>query len=188
MLALDPLKDPTTFSIEEKRVAGLYPPSKDTIADSMYPYIKRLKPKKVNILEVGTGSGESAYRFLELDKENHKIGKYVTINLPINSEIDEGTLKDLALENLKNAPVTIVVDDTFIRQEKFDVVYINADLKDLDNAMKKYYDYCDHNGIFCGNNHHTTHVKEALVKLRRGSKIGTPINVSNRLCWFWWKR
>ena len=188
MLAIDPLKDPTTFSVEEKRVAGLYPPSKDNIADSMYSYIKRLKPRKVKVLEVGTGTGENAYRFFELDQENQKIGKYVTINLPLNTDLPPEEMKKIVNTNLKDKPITILVDDTFIRQEKFDVVWINADLKDLDNYMKKYYDYCDHNGIFCGNNHHTTHVKGALVNLRRSAKIGTPINVSNRLCWFWWKR
>jgi len=188
MLAVDPLKDPTTFSIEEKRAVGLYPPSKDTIADSMYPYIKRLKPRKIKILEVGTGNGESAYRFLELDEENKKIEKFVTINLPVNSEIPEDELSNIARQNLKDKPVTMLADETFIRQEKFDVVYINADLKNLDIAVEKYYHYCDHNGIYCGNNHHTTHVKEALSKFRRKVKIGTPIQVSNRLCWFWWKR
>lgn len=188
MLMPDPLKDPTTFNIEEKRVMGLYPPSKDTIADSIYPYLKRLKGQNIKVLEVGTGNGESAFRFLELDKENRRIEKYVSLNLPVKSDMSDDDLKQLARENLKDVPVTIVADDTFIRQEKFDVVFINSDLIDLDNAMKRYYDYCDHNGIFCGNNHHTTHVKEALVKFRRGSRIGTPINVSNRLCWFWWKR
>lgn len=183
------LEDPTTLPIKEKQVMGLWPPSADNIADSIYPYIKRLKKEKVTILDVGTGLGENAYRLLELDDANSKIEQLYTVNLPVNNlELEKTKQLSIAQKNLEDKDVEFVFEDKQIRNKKFDVVFINADLKNLDTAMVKYYDYCDHNGIYCGNNHHTTHVKEALTKFRRGSKIGTPIQVSNRLCWFWWKR
>lgn len=183
-MLIDPMADPTVMPIEQKKLMGLWPPSADNIADSLYPYIKRMKKEKVSILDVGTGLGENAYRFFELDKENGKIGGYVTLDIPLNIPASPETTKS----NLEGLGVEFVPAGVDIGNSLFDVVFINADLKPLDKCMVKYYDNCDHHGIYCGNNHHTTHVKEALSKFRRGKKIGTPISISNRLCWFWWKR
>jgi hypothetical protein len=176
---LDILRDPTLFTIEEKKLAGLWPPSKDNIADSIYPYIKRMKKEKINVLDVGVSLGETAYRLLELDTAE-KIGKLICLSI---GSKDTLSIASKNLENTK-ALITDTLDATV-----YDVVFINGELKgDLDNAFKTYYTLLDHNGIFGGNDHHTTHVKEALQKFRREERIGTPIHISNRLCWFWIKR
>lgn len=183
---IDLLIDPTSAPVEVKKNMGLWPPSVDNIADSIYPYLKRLRVDKVDLLEVGTSTGENAYRFFELDAENKRIGNYETIALPTE---DENASK-IAKKNLENLPVKKIKSQAALNLEKhYDVVFINSEVKEpLDKVMKKYYTLVKHHGIFCGNNHHTTLVKEALVNFRREVKIGTPINVSNRLCWFWWVR
>jgi len=173
------LADPTLAPIEQKKTFGLWPPSKDNIADSMYPYVKKMNhEEKIKILLVGDPLGEDAARFLELD-ENEKIKKI---------RILDDTFGDVGKENIKDKEKIGVISTKDFNAEKYDFVFINSENKPLDEVMKTYYNSVKSHGIFCGNNHHKDYVKEALAKFRRGNKIGTPILVSNRLCWFWIKR
>ena len=170
--------DPTNAPIYQKKQFDLWPPSKDNIADSLYPYIKRMKQDNVKILLIGDLLGEDAVRFFELN-ENDKIKR-----------IDIANQSDPYPESLKaniegNDRISIVETG---EGKEYDLVFINSENKSLDETMKSNYTCVKSNGVFCGNNHHKTYVKEALGKFRRETKIGTPISVSNRLCWFWIKR
>lgn len=174
---LDPLiPDPELFTIKQKKDFGLWPPSADNIADSIYPYVKRMRQENVKLLLVGDTLGEDAVRFLELDT----VGKIKRIDIlnPTNS--------DTIRANISETHKIELVETG--EGKEYDLVFIDSENKLLDEVMKANYNSVKSHGIFCGNNHHKTYVKEALVKFRRGTKIGTPIMVSNRLCWFWIKR
>jgi hypothetical protein len=181
-----PLIDPSLQSIEEKRKIGLWPPSPDCIADSIYPYIRRMKKASVNILDVGTFLGETAYRLLELDTigKIEKITSFPTLR--------DAFVRPKAEQNLKGTRAEILVH---VPDIKFDVVMINSEVEQvrapdcsLDGTMKIFYNMLESGGIFCGNEHDKTPTKEALGKFRRTSKIGTPILISNKTTWFWVKR
>jgi hypothetical protein len=184
--------DPTLMPIEEKRIMGMWPPSKDNIADSLYPYVKRMKDEKVKILLVGDVMGENAVRFLELDNSN----KIEYINLwkgELRYLPDHlAQFNDALNKNLKQYSEKIVFPDAL--QKKYNLVFVdseelNTDNKDLQIAqLVDAYKRVEQGGIICGNNHHKDYVKLALSNFRRSEKIGTPIQVSNRLCWFWIKR
>lgn len=181
--------DPVLQTIEEKYKLGLWPPSPDCIANSIYPYILRLKKEKVKVLDVGTFLGETAYRLLELDTKK-KIEKLVCV--PTHN--DNPIIRPRLEKNLQGLECSIV--ESIPKDEKFDVILINCEVVsnvrgpdfELDNTMKTYYNHLDHNGIFAGNDHHKTYVKESLANFRRPEKIGTPIQISNKLIWFWYKR
>lgn len=165
--------NPENFSITQSKEMGLWPLS-DLCADSMYPYIKRM-PEKVNILDVGTMKGENAVRFIELDVKN-KIDTIFSIKTCDDYD-------DLVEKNLKSHYGKVIMMDP---KEPVDIVCINSKT-DLDKTLKMYYNLAKSNGIFCGNNHSDTKVKEALTKFRRENKIGTPISIAHD-CWFWYRR
>lgn len=165
--------NPEQLSIIQSREMGIWPPS-DLTATSMYPYIKRM-PNKVNILDVGTMKGENAYRYIELDEKN-KIDTIFSIKTT-----DE--YNDLVDTNLKAHYGKVIMMEP---KEPVDLVCINSNT-DLDNTIKKYYDLVKSNGIFCGNNHSDSKVKDALNKFRRENRIGTPISVAYDV-WFWYRR
>ena len=167
------LINPEQFSIIQSKEMGMWP-SSDLIAFSMYPYIKRMS-QKVNILDVGTMKGENAYRFSELDDKN-KIDTIFTIKT--TDEYD-----DLVDANLKAHYGKVIFSEP---KEPVEIVCINSNT-DLDTTLKKYYDLVKSSGIFCGNNHSDSKVKDALNKFRRENRIGTPISVAYDV-WFWYRR
>jgi len=166
--------NPEQFSITQSREMGIWPPS-DLIANSMYPYIKRIS-NQVSILDVGTEKGENAYRFLELDTKNKKIDIIFTVKT--TEEHNE-----LIDTNLKEHYGKVIFAEP---KEPVDLVCINSNT-DLDRTLNTYYSCVKSNGIFCGNNHSDKRVKEALTKFRRVNKIGTPILVAHDI-FFWYKR
>ena len=172
------LMNPDLFTVEQQKQMGIWPPS-DIVCHGVFPYIKRLKEENLRILDVGVMKGENAYHMLSLD-EKKKIKKiYGVIS---QAEGDPNDYESILKKNMKG-------------QDRFSLDYVNQQCNvvcvhansDLYNNLKKYYPLLKHNGIFCGNEHHLTHVKEALSKFRREVKIGTPIMVSNG-CWMWYKR
>lgn len=165
--------NPELFSITQSKEMGMWPPS-DLTADSMYPYIKRM-PNKVSFLDVGIMKGENIFRLLEID-ERKKI-EYV---YGIKTTED---FNDLINKNLNTNDEKIVLT---CPKEPVDIVSINSKI-DLDKSLEIYYPYVKKNGIFCGNNHNETSVKEALSRFRRKNKIGTPISVALDT-WFWYVR
>lgn len=169
--------DPELFSIAQSKEMGLWPPG-NVVAHGVLPYILRLKPTTLTILDVGCMKGENAIYMLEKDTKL-KIEKIYGV---VSVEKDKEDYKELLKQNTKdNSRFTLNYKD-----QDVDVVCINAQ-SDLDNTLKKYYDKVKSHGIFCGNEHGTIRVREALSRFRRNKKIGTPINVS-RDCWFWYKR
>ena len=172
------LMNPDMFTIDQSKQMGIWPPS-DIVAHGVFPYIKRLKEENLRVLDVGVMKGENVYHMLSLD-DNKKIKKiYGVIS---QSEGDPNDYESVLKKNMEN-------QDRFslgYTNQHCNVVCINAHSDIYDN-LHKYYKVLKHNGIFCGNEHHLTHVKEALSKFRREVKIGTPIMVSNG-CWFWVKR
>lgn len=173
--------DPELFSIAQSKEIGVWPPG-NIVAHGIFPYILRLKPSTITILDVGCMKGENAIYMLDKD-EKKKIEKIYGVVSP--TEGQEGykpEYKDILKQNTKDNPrFTLNYKD-----QQVDVVCIHAN-SDLDASLRKYYNKVKHNGIFCGNEHGTIRVREALSKFRREVKIGTPINVSND-CWFWWVR
>jgi len=182
------LADPTLAPIEQKKTFGLWPPSKDNIADSLYPYIKRMKQEKVSILLVGDDYGEYAIRFLELDTANKIEYIHHSKSLGVSDEELKNRF-EVREQNVKDFKTEKVVHPNAINKE-YDIVFIDGETMRVidDPIIKAFYDAVKSHGIFCGNDHHKTYVKDNLFKFRRDNRIGTPIHVSNRLCWFWIKR
>lgn len=167
--------DPELFSIAQSKEMKTWPPS-NIVAHGVLPYILRLKPNTVTILDVGCMKGENAIYMLDKD-EKKKIEKIYGVVSGGKSEY-----KDILKQNTKDNPrFTLNYKD-----QDVDVVCVHAQ-SDLDNTLEKYYDKVKSYGIFCGNEQASDYVREALNKFRRKNKIGTPINVSND-CWFWYKR
>lgn len=169
--------DPELFSIAQAKEVGLWPPG-NIVAHGVLPYILRLKTNNLAILDVGCMKGENAIYMLEKDTKL-KIEKIYGI---VSVEEGKQDYKDILKQNTKdNTRFTLNYKD-----QPVDVVCIHSQ-SDLDNTLEKYYDKVKSHGIFCGNEHGTIRVREALGRFRRNKKIGTPINVSND-CWFWYKR
>jgi hypothetical protein len=170
--------DPENFNIQQKKEMGIWPPS-DIVSHGVFPYIKRLKEENLRILDVGVMRGENAYHMLSLDTGNKIKKVYGIISYAKGDPNDYESILKKNMEGESRFSLEYT-------NQHCNVVCINAH-SDLYNNMIKYYKVLKHNGIFCGNEHHLTHVKEALGKFRRDEKIGTPIMVSNG-CWMWYKR
>lgn len=179
MQALDFLLNPELFSIEQAKGMGMWPPS-DIVAHGIIPYINRMKQDTVTVLDVGVMKGENAIYLLEKCK---KIDEVTGVESFAEGKYQVG-YQSLLEQNTKDEPRFKLWDNSV--SGPFDVVCIHSN-SDLAAALPLYYNMVKSNGIFCGNEHHLPHVKDALHKFRRETKIGTPINVSNG-CWFWWKR
>lgn len=166
--------DPEFFTVKQSKEMGIWPPG-DTIVYGVWPYIKKLKKEKLDILVVGIEKGDLAIHLLETDA-NNKINKIYGVE-------QNDKYSDVLKQNIKNEPrLSLDYDGS-----NADVVVMNSALSNLDELMEKYYEKVNHSGIFCGNDHGNSKVKTALTVFRRTSKIGTPINPSNG-CWFWWVR
>jgi 2-polyprenyl-3-methyl-5-hydroxy-6-metoxy-1,4-benzoquinol methylase len=170
--------NPELLSITQSKEMGVWPPGDAVFVKGIYPYIKRLKIESVKVLDVGCMKGEISSYLLELD-ETEKIKK---IDLVISG--GEKDFEKVLAENIKGQSKLSIIKEA---SDEYDVVMINANAKNLDKTMRKYYSKLKSNGIFCGNDHNSPRVKEALSSFRREDKIGTPILVTNG-SWFWYKR
>ena len=167
--------NPEYFDIENLKMFGMWP-HQNFISRAISPYAKRVRKEKVSILIVGDNKGEQCIDFLDLC--NDKIQKISVI-----TNGDDELIKAIFAKNTKGRDEIV---DTNL-EDTFDIICINEH-SCTEETLKKYYDLLPSNGIFCGNGHETNKVKEALTNFRRNSKIGTPIQVANRLVWFWYKR
>lgn len=169
--------DPELLSISKSKEMGIWSPG-GLSSYGVLPYIKRISKPQIEILDVNTQKGENAYFLFENDR-NFKIKSICGVQL----DSTDKKFQPLLEENLKDYATKFSLDILKYEETntKFNVVCINTtDLPsfELDMIMNLYYDYVCPNGIFCGNNHGKTEVKEALARLRRSKKIGIPINVS----------
>lgn len=167
------LLNPDQFSIIQSKEMGMWP-NGTLIADVMYPYIKRM-PTTISILDVGTMKGENAYRFVEID-----VKKKIDV---IYTEKKTNQYDALIEENLKNLSDKISLE---VSKEPFDIVCINSKTN-LSETLNQYYSRVKIGGIFCGDGHSETPVKEALAKFRRENRIGIPISIAHDV-WFWYCR
>ena len=168
--------NPDFFTVEQNKEMGMWPPS-DIAGVGVAPYVNRLKKDEVLVLDVGVKKGDNAVYLLE------KCPKVTVYGVEIDSR-DQPEITEVRTKNLKD---NIRYFNSWNGDISFDVVCIDASLSELDSNMKTFYNKLKSGGIFCGNEHHLTHVKEALGKFRRESKIGTPIHIANG-AWFWIKR
>ena len=169
--------DPDLFTIKQSQEMGTWPPS-NLVANGISPYIARQKKDDLIILDVGVMKGENAFMLLANDIKKKIKMVYGIISYAKDNSEYENVLK----QNMKD-------ENRFSLEQgasKADIVCIHAQ-SDLYNNLHKYYDAVKHGGIFCGNEHGATHVKEQLNKFRREKKIGTPISVANDT-YFWYVR
>lgn len=166
--------DPENFTVKQRKDLGMWP-DLSLISPAMIPYLNRMRSDSLTMLIAGDKKGENIADFAENVK---KLSKITVLNK--DSTEDE---KKVFAEN--TAGVTNLSFDVI--DEPVDIVCV------VDNACTEenlvlIYEAVKHGGIFCGNGHDTTKVKEELTKFRRHTKIGTPIMVANRVVWFWYKR
>jgi len=168
--------NPEFFDIEEKKTFGLWPHDQ-LISVGINPYIKRIREEKIAIAIVGDLRGESTVHFLE------NSSKIVKINV-INNYTEEH-LKTIFNKNIECYKSKI--DFGLSKDKKRDIVCIDKDACTAEN-LELYYQNVKQGGIFCGNAHDSSQVKQALNEFRRKVKIGTPIQVCHRTIWFWYVR
>lgn len=182
------LMDPELFTIQQNKEMAIWPTS-GLVAEGLWPYIKRMRKDKVAILDVGVMKGENAYRFFERDThpQKKKIDKIRGV-VSYSEEYKKTHPAEFLSNLLKILDKNMKTENKFellSSDEDFDIVCINSD-SDLSNNLEKYYPRLQAGSIFCGNDHSSPKVKEALSLFRRKNKIGTFISISHG-CWFWVK-
>ena len=174
--------NPEHFDIETLKSIGMWP-NANLISRGIAPYIRRLKKEKVSVIFVGDKKGEQVADLIELCGD--KIEKVCVVN---DYEGDDAEiLKSLFKKNTVKYADKITTQVMMNEGDVFDVVCIDEFSCNKENFLLTY-SFVPSNGIFCGGGHETNTVKSALNEFRRGEKIGTPIQVSNRAIWFWNKR
>jgi hypothetical protein len=163
--------NPEFFDIETKKTFGIYPHDQ-MISIAMTPYLKRMRQEKIAVAVIGDVLGESVVDFLE---NNAKIAK---INV-VNSDTGFKSVFDTNTKPFKSK-----IELGLAKSKQRDVVCIDKSSCTIEN-LELYYQAVKSGGIFCGNGHETSEVKEALTQFRRKVKIGTPIQVCHRTIWFW---
>lgn len=170
--------DPESFEIAQLRAMGMWP-SSSMISRGIIPYINRINKDKIKITIVGDLKGDSTVDILE---NCPKVFRIYVIN-SYGSDESSQNYKKLFDANTKEYKDKI----KFKSDRDSDVVCVDERSCTSDN-LTLYYKLVKSGGIFCGNGHEYVPVKEELSKFRREVKIGTPIQVSNRAVWFWYKR
>jgi len=171
--------DPELFDIERKKLFHLWPDA-DSISYSIIPYVKRIKKDKLALVIVNDLKGENSVDFL------NNCDKIVKIN--VANQYDDSNPNTEAMKELfdVNTSKHKEIQKGFEIKDR-DVVCIEKSACTVEK-LELYYKAVKSGGIFCGNGHDTTAVKQALNTFRRNNKIGSPILISNRTTWFWYKR
>lgn len=172
--------DPDYFEIDRLRPLGMFPRS-TLISRGLIPYVNRManREEKIKITIVGDLKGESVVDFLENCPKIFRI--YVVNDYPATPEGEK--LKKIFEKNTEKYKDKI----KYMHDRQSNFVCIERESCSIE-ILETYYSLVRIGGIFAGNGHEHTDVKEPLVKFRREHKIGTPIQVSNRAVWFWYKR
>ena len=170
--------DPDLFEIKQLKAMGMWPASTMT-SRGIIPYINRIRKDRVKVTVVGDTKGDTTVDLLE---NCPKIFRVYVVN---NYGEDESSqnYKKLFETNTQEYKDKI----KYKSDRESDVVCIDLSACTSEN-LKLYYELVKSGGIFCGNGHQYVPVKDELSKFRREVKIGTPIQVSNRTIWFWYKR
>jgi hypothetical protein len=176
--------NPDLFTIEQSKQMGTWPPS-NLVSHGISPYVSRQKKDDLIIFDVGVMKGENAFMLLSKDEKKKIKTIYGIPSCAKDKETEFAEYEKLALENLKGES-RFELKKIISAHKKADIICIHSQ-SDLEKNLFDYYDRVESGGIFCGNEHGSSHVKEALSKFRREKKIGTPISVAND-CWFWYVR
>lgn len=167
--------DPDNMDAKTSKEMGLWP-TPEMMSYGIIPYIKRIA-KEPKVLIIGDLKGEDALTIAEAVPNV----RMTSDNTYDGSETHENYKK------LFRTNTASIKDKKIKLAEEYDVVIIEANACNSD-TLSKYYPLVRPDGIFAGGGHDTTKVKEALNGWRRAMKIGTPIMVSERTVWFWYKR
>jgi hypothetical protein len=170
--------DPDFFEIDQLKAMGMWPASTMT-SRGVIPYVNRMRKDKIKVTVVGDFKGDTIRDLLD---NCPKIFRVYAINNYADDEKSQN-YKKLFETNTKEYKDKI----RFKSDRESDLVCIDQSACTSDN-LKLYYNLVKSGGIYCGNGHEYVPVKEELSKFRREVKIGTPIQVSNRAVWFWYKR
>jgi hypothetical protein len=176
--------NPEYFDIEQLKTFGMWP-NMSHISRGIAPYVRRLRKEKVSITIIGDNKGEIASDLYDLCGD--KIEKIYSIN-SYGGE-DANIIRELFDKNTRHLRENQLIEmkSEIEKGDEIDVLCIDEHA--CENALlTKVYGFVPSNGIFCGSGHDTKTVKNILNEFRRSEKIGTPIQVSNRSTWFWYKR
>jgi hypothetical protein len=168
--------NPEFFTIQQRKEFGMWPDA-DLISRGIIPYVNRIKLDAITVTIKSDMKGENIVDLLDNCKKISKIyysNDYTDMDERVKAAFNKNTepYKDKIAE-VKGKKVNVVcIDESACNPER----------------LALYYESVLPGGIFCGNGHESPEVKKALLDFRRGNKIGTPIDVSNRAVWFWIKR
>lgn len=183
-------------TIAQKKEDGDWPP--EWISTKfLVPYIKRLG-KEINVLEIGTGKGESAYYLLEICPN---IKNLLTIDpykeyQDWNGVIDQATLdihKKVAYENLSEFEGRAWIEETFnilVKEDSpYDVLFIDGDhaFDAVLNDLNQTYQFVKVGGIVAVHDTNLRTVLDAVYKFRDDNKIRSTINMVANSTLFWYK-
>lgn len=170
--------DPENFDIKTKKEFGLWP-RPDLVSRGLAPYVRRMK-KDVIISIFDDLKAEATVDFLNLCEE-----KISYINLYNNFDDEKNqsffNVMNTNLQGYENRIKTGV----FSPKKKSDVVCVCGPA--TPEQLNEYYASVRSGGIFAGDNHDRPTVKDMLRDFRRANKISIPIQISNRVIWFWRK-
>ena len=174
--------DPEFFDVDTKKAMGLWPDISST-SRGIIPYINRMREDKIRVTFVGsmTEKGETIRDILDSCPKVSRI--FVSDPYGYTENDTNQRYKELFDKNTSMYKDKI----RFKSDRESNVVCIDSSTCTSD-ILNLYYPLVKPGGIFCGNGHDTNAVKDELSKFRRKVKIGTPIQVSNRTVWFWYKR
>lgn len=186
-------------TIEQKKADGDWPP--EWISTKyLVPYIKRLSKTKIDLLEIGTGKGESACYLLE-NVPNLNVWTFDPYKAyqDWNGFIDQVTLNkhmEVATKNFEGRLVTHIHEtfDDFnlggdVEGEQFDVVFIDGDHAEeaVYNDLKQTYPLLKAGGIMAVHDTNLRTVLDAVYKFRDERKIRNTIQMVANACLFWYK-
>jgi hypothetical protein len=170
--------DPDFFEIDQLKGMNMWPASTMT-SRGVIPYVKRMRTDKVKVTVVGDFRGDTVRDILDSCPNVFRV--YV-----VNQYADDE--KSQAYKSLFESNTKMYKDKIRYKSDReSDLVCIDQSACTSDN-LALYYKLVKSGGIFSGNGHEYVPVKDELNKFRREVKIGTPIQVSNRAVWFWYKR
>jgi predicted O-methyltransferase YrrM len=167
-------------------------PDKSNFANSLVPYIKRLKSNPV-VLESGTGRGHSAYILLETCPNIahvHTVDpykEYVEHNGVVVSQDHLDQTKALAERNLAQFKdrVTMYASDKDVEGD-FDFLLIDADnsYSMTYTLMSRLVDRVRPGGYIVVHNSKVEGVNQAIKQIRKENKHSATVNVLPNF-WFW---
>lgn len=165
------LLDPTKFTAVQLKQLGMWPPPNNA-GVAIAPYVRRMN-RLVDVLVIGAEKGESIVYLCDNCPNINLI-----YGLSHTNEHDELLVANIG----DNSKVKRDYDG-----QKADIVIINVLPETTTEQLAQYYEKVKDGGYIVGDHHNEGYVKDALHKFRRSAKIGHPINIVEKVIWFWKK-